>query len=235
MPPPPANESRCFAPFSHCIARPDHIPYASDADRRYLQSGDDALIPINVILKLDLAATKAEETPKLHARSRVHHPTQPAMDQDRNGKENAMSRSLNKVTLIGNVGAEPEVKQTASGTKLAKISVATSRSFNDRSGQRQEKTEWHRVTFWDRMAEIVEQYVHKGDRIYIEGRLEYSQSEDSQGGVRYWTDIVAQEMIMLGGGGRGGDAEYDAAPVRTQRSRQPAAPTPFEDDDDLPF
>jgi single-strand DNA-binding protein len=148
-----------------------------------------------------------------------------------------MSRSLNKVTLIGNVGAEPEIRQTGSGTKLAKISLATSRSFNDRSGQRQEKTEWHRVTFWDRMAEIVEQYVNKGDRIYVEGRLEYSQSEDGQGGTRYWTDIVAQEMILLGGGGGGGGGgmEREAAPARAPRPRQPAASTPFDDDDDLPF
>lgn len=150
-----------------------------------------------------------------------------------------MSRSLNKVTLIGNVGAEPEVKQTASGTKLAKLSLATSRTYNDRSGQRQEKTEWHRVTFWDRMAEIVEQYVHRGDRLYVEGRLEYSQSEDGQGGTRYWTDIVAQEMILLGGGGGGagggGGMEREAAPARSSRPRQPAAPSPFDDDDDLPF
>jgi single-strand DNA-binding protein len=148
-----------------------------------------------------------------------------------------MSRSLNKVTLIGNVGADPEVRQTASGTKLAKISLATSRSFTDRSGQRQEKTEWHRVTFWDRMAEIVEQYVNKGDRMYVEGRLEYSQSEDGQGGTRYWTDIVAQEMILLGGsgGGGGGGMERESAPSRAPRSRQQAAPTPFDDDDDLPF
>lgn len=149
-----------------------------------------------------------------------------------------MSRSLNKVTLIGNVGAEPEVKTTASGTKLAKLSLATSRSYNDRSGQRQEKTEWHRVTFWDRMADIVEQYVHKGDRLYVEGRIEYSQTEDGQGGTRYWTDIIAQEMILLGGGGgggMGGGMDRDAVPARAPRQRQPVAPSPFDDDDDLPF
>jgi len=147
-----------------------------------------------------------------------------------------MSRSLNKVTLIGNVGAEPEIKQTASGTKLAKLSLATSRTFTDRSGQRQEKTEWHRITFWDRLADLVEQYVHKGDRLYVEGRLEYSQSDDGQGGTRYWTDIVAQEMILLGGGGGGGgmEREYDA-PARAPRTRQAPPPSPFDDDDDLPF
>jgi single-strand DNA-binding protein len=150
-----------------------------------------------------------------------------------------MSRSLNKVMLIGNVGAEPEVRTTGSGTRVAKVSIATNRTFNDRSGQRQEKTEWHRVTFFDRLAEIVEQYVHKGDRLYVEGRLEYSQTEDPQGGTRYWTDIIAQELVLLGqGGGSGGGADMGYAPARAPR-RQPApapAPSPFDDeDDDLPF
>lgn len=149
-----------------------------------------------------------------------------------------MSRSLNKVMLIGNVGAEPEVRTTASGTKVAKVSLATNRTFTDRSGQRQEKTEWHRLTFWDRLAEIVEQYVHKGDRLYVEGRIEYSQTEDGQGGTRYWTDIIVQDMVLLGQGG-GGGGDFDAADrgSRAASRRQPApAPTPFDDeDDDLPF
>ncbi|MFS8636695.1 MAG: single-stranded DNA-binding protein [Gemmatimonadota bacterium] len=149
-----------------------------------------------------------------------------------------MSRSLNKVMLIGNVGSEPEVRTTASGTKVAKVSLATNRTFTDRSGQRQEKTEWHRLTFWDRLAEIVEQYVHKGDRLYVEGRIEYSQTEDGQGGTRYWTDIIVQDMVLLGQGG-GGGGDFDAADrgSRAASRRQPApAPTPFDDeDDDLPF
>jgi single-strand DNA-binding protein len=154
-----------------------------------------------------------------------------------------MSRSLNKVMLIGNVGSEPEIKTTGGGTKLAKVSLATNRTFNDRSGQKQERTEWHRLTFWDRLAELVEQYVKKGDRIYIEGRLEYSQTEDDKGNQRFWTDIVVQEMLLLGGTpGAGGGGGYDA-PTQ-QRRRQPAAgsspagsgPSPFDaDDDDLPF
>lgn len=144
-----------------------------------------------------------------------------------------MSRSLNKVMLIGNVGSEPEIKQTASGTKFAKVSLATNRSYNDRSGQRQEKTEWHRLTFWDRLAEIVEQYVHKGDRLYVEGRIEYSQTEDDKGGTRYWTDIIVREMVLLGQGGGAGEGSM---PSGGGRSRQPApAPSPFDDDDDLPF
>lgn len=156
-----------------------------------------------------------------------------------------MARSLNKVMLIGNVGNEPEIRTTAGGKRVAKFSVATNRSFTDRSGQQQEKTEWHRCTAWDRIAEIIEQYVHKGDRIYIEGSIEYSQTEDESGKPRYWTDIVVREMLMLsggsgGGGGMGGGQDYGA---RSSGSRRPSAPapgptggSPFEsDDDDLPF
>jgi single-strand DNA-binding protein len=151
-----------------------------------------------------------------------------------------MSRSLNKVMLIGNVGAEPEIKTTGGGTKIAKVSLATNRTFNDRSGQQQEKTEWHRLTFWDRMAELVEQYVKKGDRLYIEGRIEYSQTEDDRGNQRFWTDIIVREMVMLGGtgtGGGGGGGYEASGPRRRQQQAGPSSgPSPFDaDDDDLPF
>ena len=150
-----------------------------------------------------------------------------------------MARSLNKVMLIGNVGAEPEIRTVAGGRKVAKVSIATNRTFTDRSGQRQEKTEWHRCTFWEKLADLVEQYVHKGDRIYVEGQLEYSQTEDDKGNVRYWTDIVVRDMVMLGSGpGSGGPSgDYDAAPRRRQ-AQAPAGPPPSpfdQDDDDLPF
>ncbi|HET9986472.1 MAG TPA: single-stranded DNA-binding protein [Longimicrobiales bacterium] len=148
-----------------------------------------------------------------------------------------MSRSLNKVMLIGNVGNEPEVRSTPGGNKVAKLSLATNRTFSDRNGQQQEKTEWHRLTFWAKLADLVEQYIHKGDRLYVEGRLEYSQTEDDKGNVRYWTDIVVQDMVMLGGD-RSGGGSFDqsaAAPAR-RASRPAAAPAPYEEeDDDLPF
>src|SRR4051812_21177161 len=119
-----------------------------------------------------------------------------------------MARSLNKVMLIGNIGSEPEIKTTGAGTKFAKVSLATNRQFKDRQGQQQEKTEWHRLTFWDRLAELVEQYVKKGDRIYVEGRIEYSTTEDDKGNQRFWTDITVNEMVLLGGaGGAGGGGE----------------------------
>jgi single-strand DNA-binding protein len=146
-----------------------------------------------------------------------------------------MSRSLNKVMLIGNVGSDPEIRATSSGNRVAKLSVATNRQWKDGSGQKQEKTEWHRLTFFGRLVDIVEQWVKKGDRIYAEGRLEYSQTE-SDGQVKYWTDIVVSEMVMLGstGGATGGDTGFQG---RTESA--PSAPAPnkpiAEPDDDLPF
>lgn len=121
-----------------------------------------------------------------------------------------MSRSLNKVMLIGNVGNDPEIRATSSGARVAKVSLATNRSWTDRnSGQKNEKTEWHRLTFFGRLVDIVEQWVKKGDRLYVEGRIEYSQTE-GEGGTRYWTDIVVQEMVMLGSTGGGGGYSADA-------------------------
>ncbi len=142
-----------------------------------------------------------------------------------------MARSLNKATLIGNVGGDPDVRTTPSGTRVGKLSLATNRSFQDRSGQQQELTQWHRLTFFGRLVDVVEQWVKKGDRLYIEGRIEYSQTQDEQGGTRYWTDIIVQEMIMLGSTGSPG------GPTRGGEYRQPAVERPpiSEPDDDLPF
>ena len=154
-----------------------------------------------------------------------------------------MSRSLNKVMLIGNVGSEPEVRSTASGARVAKMSLATNRSFQDRTGQQQERTDWHRLTFFGKLADIVEQWVHKGDKIFVEGRVEYSQTQDDQGGTRYWTDIVVNEMMMLGGQGGGGEGGDFGAGGGGRSGRGGgggpggSAPEPplTEPDDDLPF
>jgi single-strand DNA-binding protein len=140
--------------------------------------------------------------------------------------------------LIGNVGSEPEVRMTPSGSKVSKLSVATNRVYQDRTGQQQERTDWHRLTFFGKLADIVEQWVKKGDRLFVEGRIEYSQTQDDQGGTRYWTDIVVNEMVMLGsgpggpsdGGTRGappmGGPDVPVGPVTSPIS---------EPDDDLPF
>ena len=146
-----------------------------------------------------------------------------------------MSRSLNKVMLIGNVGNDPEIRATSGGTRVAKISLATNRSWPDRSGQQQEKTEWHRLTFFGRLVDVVEQWVKKGDRLYVEGRIEYSQTE-GEGGPKYWTDIVVNEMVMLGSGsGAGGGGGRQSGGFSGGGSSGPQAPTGSEPDDDLPF
>ena len=170
-----------------------------------------------------------------------------------------MSRSLNKVTLIGNLGSDPEVRSTTGGNRVATFSIATSRSWNDAAGAKQEKTEWHRCVVWNtknsQLADIVEKYVHKGDKIYVEGRIEYRQWQDKENQTRYSTEINVRELIMLGGGSgggarTGGDAEGESA--NGVRPRAAAAPVKaksgaggddFEDfpgaladeDDDLPF
>ena len=152
-----------------------------------------------------------------------------------------MSRSLNKVMLIGNVGNDPEIRATSSGARVAKVSLATNRAWTDRnSGQKNEKTEWHRLTFFGRLVDIVEQYVKKGNRLYVEGRLEYSQTE-GEGGTKYWTDIVITEMVMLGstGGGSdfgGGSGDHGGAGFGEGGGGGGGGQTPAsEPDDDLPF
>lgn len=167
-----------------------------------------------------------------------------------------MSRSLNKVTLIGNLGNDPEVRATAGGNRVATFSLATSRSWNDATGAKQEKTEWHRCVVWNtknsQLADIVEKYVKKGDKLYVEGRIEYRQWQDKENQTRYSTEINVRELIMLGGagGGRaGGDFESDTGANGSKaRSTAPAKAKAgggddFEDfpgaladeDDDLPF
>ena len=129
-----------------------------------------------------------------------------------------MSRSLNKVTLIGNLGNDPEVRSTTGGNRVATFSLATSRSWNDASGSKQEKTEWHRCVVWNtkssQLADIVEKYVKKGDKLYVEGRIEYRQWQDKENQTRYSTEINVRELIMLGGGSggsaRAAGSDFDA-------------------------
>ena len=121
-----------------------------------------------------------------------------------------MSRSLNKVTLIGNLGADPEVRSTTGGNRVATFSLATSRSWSGPSGDKQEKTEWHRCVVWNSkastLADIVERYLKKGDKIYVEGRIEYRQWQDKENQTRYTTEINVRELIMLSGKAGGSDS-----------------------------
>ncbi|HEX8318887.1 single-stranded DNA-binding protein [Longimicrobium sp.] len=118
-----------------------------------------------------------------------------------------MARSLNKAILIGNLGQDPEIRTIPSGARVAQFSVATTRRWNGRDGQQQEKTEWHRIVVWEKLVDIVEKWVKKGDRIYVEGEIEYRQYEDKDGVTKYMTEIRAREIILLGGGREGGDRE----------------------------
>ncbi len=112
---------------------------------------------------------------------------------------------VNKVILVGNLGADPEIRYTASGTAVCRLKVATSRRYTDKQGNRQEETAWHRVDAWGKLAEICGQYLSKGRQVYIEGRLKYG-SYEKDGVKHYTTDIVAENMLMLGSpGGRGQD------------------------------
>jgi len=158
-----------------------------------------------------------------------------------------VSRSLNKVMLIGNLGADPEVRSTSNGGRVATLSVATSRQWTGQGGEKQEKTEWHRVICWNNkgsgLADVAEKYLKKGDKVYIEGRIEYRTWEDRDKQTRYVTEVIARELIMLtpkGGSGEGADPPRAKAAAKVAPEGQPASLEAFpealdEENDDLPF
>ena len=152
-----------------------------------------------------------------------------------------MARGINKAIIVGNLGRDPEVRYTANGNAIANITVATTESWKDKqSGERQEKTEWHRVVFFGRLAEIAGEYLKKGAQVYIEGRLQTRKWEDKSGQERYTTEIVASEMQMLGsrGGGTSGapDDDYSGAvPSATASSSSGTSGGDPDLDDDIPF
>lgn len=143
---------------------------------------------------------------------------------------------VNKVILVGRLGADPEVRTLESGTKVSSIRLATSERYKDRNGNQQESTEWHNVVLWRGLADITEKYLKKGDQVFIEGRIKTRKWTDKDGNDRYSTDIVANEMTMLGGasgGGNAGGGQQAAAPAQNQVN-EPASS--LDDiDDDLPF
>lgn len=154
-----------------------------------------------------------------------------------------MARGVNKVILIGNLGRDPEVRYMPSGSAVANVALATSEQWKDKqTGEQQERTEWHNVVFFNRLAEIVGEYLKKGSQVYVEGSLRTRKWQDKNGTDRYTTEIVASEMQMLGGrggsgggsgSGGGGNYDYNQEPAR---GRQPASAPAAEDfDDDIPF
>jgi len=162
-----------------------------------------------------------------------------------------VSRSLNKVILIGNLGADPEVRSTNNGSRVATLSVATSRQWKGNGGEKQEKTEWHRVICWNNkgagggLADVAEKYLKKGDKVYVEGRIEYRTWEDREKQTRYVTEIIARELIMLGskGGAPAATVGAGAAKGAAEVGGKTGAPESLdafpealdEEDDDLPF
>jgi single-strand DNA-binding protein len=140
---------------------------------------------------------------------------------------------VNKVILIGNLGADPTMRYTPSGTAVANFNVATSERFTNKSGEKETRTEWHRVVAWSKLAEICNQYLKKGKQVYIEGRLQTRQWEDQSGNNRSTTEVIATNMVMLG---RAGDADYsDNIPSQELQQEEQTSTASSGDDDDLPF
>ncbi len=142
--------------------------------------------------------------------------------------------SVNKVILVGNLGRDAELRYTPGGAAVATLSLATTETWNDKEGQRQEKTEWHRVVLWGKQAETLNQYLQKGKQIYVEGRLQTRQWDDKDGNKRYTTEIRGDRIVLLSSGGGGGGGQ------RFQRESGPAQPEPMDvgpelSEDDIPF
>jgi single-strand DNA-binding protein len=151
-------------------------------------------------------------------------------------------KSVNKVTLLGNLGKDPEVKYTPQGTAVAKLALATNERYKDKDGQWQDRTEWHNVVLWQRLAEIAGEYLKKGSKVYIEGKLQTRSWEDKQTNQkRYMTEVVANDLVLLGGRGDGGDsggysrgAGNNNFDQRTPEAEPVAASSPISDED-IPF
>ncbi len=149
-----------------------------------------------------------------------------------------MARGINKVILIGNLGADPETRAMPSGTTVTNLRIATSESWKDRSsGEQQERTEWHRVALFGRLGEVAGEYLKKGSQVYIEGSLRTRKWQDKQGNERYTTEIIANEMQMLGGRGGGGGMGAEAPREHGGGMAEPVSTSTERDefDDDIPF
>lgn len=150
-------------------------------------------------------------------------------------------KSLNRVQLIGNLGKDIELKYTQSGTPVASVSIATSSSYKDKQEQWQEKTEWTNLVFWAKLAEIAGEYLHKGSKVYVEGRLETQSWDDKQSGKKqYKTQVVVSDLIMLDGKSDNGDRESPRQETGRQETRKQVAARPVTaedpiDDSDVPF
>ncbi len=147
-----------------------------------------------------------------------------------------MARGINKVILVGNLGQDPEKRAMPDGRAVANISVATSKSWKDKNtGEQQERTEWHKVVFFDRLAEVVGQYLNKGSQVYVEGELRTRKWQDKDGNDRWSTEVVANEMQMLGGRPSSSAPAQQTPAASAQAPADAPSPSPGEFDDDIPF
>jgi single-strand DNA-binding protein len=140
--------------------------------------------------------------------------------------------TVNKVILVGNLGRDAELRYTPAGAAVATLSLATTEVWNDKGGQRQEKTEWHRVVLWGKQAETLNEYLMKGKQIYVEGRLQTREWNDKDGNKRYTTEIRGDRVVLLGGGGGGRREGAGRMPQEAAEPHEPAVPVT---DDDIPF
>src|SRR5258706_2845949 len=142
-----------------------------------------------------------------------------------NRSEEPMAGGVNKVILVGNLGADPDMRYTPSGQGVCELRLATSESWNDKNGQRQERTEWHRIVVWGKRAEVCSKYLSKGRQVYVEGRIQTRTYDDKDGNKRYITEVIAQDVQFLGGGepagARGGQNDVPLPPA-TATSAAPA-------------
>ena len=148
-----------------------------------------------------------------------------------------MARGINKVILVGNLGADPEVRYMPSGSAVTNARIATTDNWKDKqTGEQQERTEWHQVVFFNRLAEVAGEYLKKGSQVYVEGRLQTRKWQDKTGNDRYTTEIVANEMQMLGGRGGGGAPSSGMSDSTSAPANAPAdAASAADFDDDIPF
>jgi single-strand DNA-binding protein len=149
-----------------------------------------------------------------------------------------MARGINKVILVGNLGKDPEVRYMASGGAVCNVTLATTESWKDKqSGEQKDKTEWHNIVFYRRLAEIAGEYLRKGSQIYVEGRLQTRKWQDKNGNDRYTTEIIANEMQMLGGrgGGSGGGSADFGGSQQPERAGTASTQAMDDFDDDIPF
>jgi single-strand DNA-binding protein len=159
-----------------------------------------------------------------------------------------MAGGVNKVILVGNLGADPDMRYTPSGQGVCELRIATSESWNDKNGQRQERTEWHRIVVWGKRAEVCSKYLSKGRQVYVEGRIQTRTYDDKDGNKRYITEIIAADVQFLGGGGREGAGGGGGGGGKGGRSDDPPPPSDADmggggygggggggPDDDIPF